>query len=55
MINELILFMKQNIHKNVTEFFFIIDKIVRIDIFINKLISTHTASPNFFRGGIGPK
>ena len=40
MIDELILFMKQNIHKNVTEMFFITDKIEIIDIFINKLIST---------------
>ena len=40
MINELILFMKQNIHKNATEFTFISDKNLRIDIFINKPIST---------------
>ena len=40
MINKLILCMKQNIHENVTEIFFITDKIVRIAIFINKPIST---------------
>ena len=40
MNNKLILFMKQNIHKKATEIYFITDKIVRIDIFINKLIST---------------
>ena len=38
-INELILYMKQNNHENVTQILFITDKIVRIDIFINKLIS----------------
>ena len=39
-INELILYIKQNNHENVTQILFIIDKIIRIDIFINKLIST---------------
>ena len=40
MINELILYMKQNNHKNATQIHFITDKIVSIDIFINELIST---------------
>ena len=40
MINELISFMKQNIHKNATEIYFVTNKIVRNDIFINKPIST---------------
>ena len=40
MINELILFMKQNLDKNATKIFLNTDKIVRIDIFINEPIST---------------
>ena len=40
MINKLNLFVKQNIHQNIIQILFIIDKIVRIDIFINKPNST---------------
>ena len=36
MINKLNLFLKLNIHKNVIQILFNSDKIVRIDIFINK-------------------
>ena len=40
MNNELILFIKQNIHKDALEIYIITDKTVKIDIFINKPIST---------------
>ena len=39
MLNKRNIFLKQNIPKNVTSFHFIIGKIKRIDLFINKLKS----------------
>ena len=54
MINELILFLKQNIHKNVIQIILITDKIVRIVIFISKPNFTTYMNNSIMKRGAPP-